>query len=1250
MQSSSDTMTSSLAAVRNPLLILLTSFFLLAAAQQGFRNVSVGDVLHADDQNLTWQSPSGDFEFGFCRVPDQQDRFLLAIWFAQIPNKTIVWSANGDNPVEIKSNVELTSNGLVLRAPSGMELWRSNSTQNGTGGVSHAAMLDTGNFVITGMNSDNIWESFQNPTDTILPGQELGVDSILSSAISRTSYKKGRFQLRFTSGYLVLNQIDVVTGKPFQFYLNITDGSSLIFNESGYILIRKSSGSLVELAPNNTVPKQDSYYRATLGFDGVFTLYSYSKTSYGDAPWASSWYIPEDICSSFVNPDPRGSGPCGYNSICQPNHDGRATCRCPDGFSVLNAKNPIFGCRPNYQSKPEDCNEEGSTIGEDRFEFNTMQFVDWPFADYELLQSVNEIECRRSCIVDCLCAVAILQPPERNNGTGRCWKKKLPLSNGWFNQEKIDRKVFIKIGLFILDLLALSELCDLGLEVTFSTHGCPVQDPWTRQLLGTSRKGDATLTTVYLINRISSSVINNKSSYECLHGIPLTYDLLKDFGCACFVLLPPHEHNKLKPKARLCCFLGYGITHKGYRRWDPMSQKLRVSRHVVFWEHTALSSLSNFKVSSFDQLSFFTNPFVELFPSVSDAGTSDELYNASPHAPTGTLGCQGFYIGVWKIDYEETFAPVARLTSVRSLLAIAAIRRWKSFQMNVKNAFLNGDLEEEVYMKPPSGLNHPPNKVSQLRRALYRLKQSPRAWYAKFSATVSEFSFTLSPHDTALFIRKTARGMILLLLYIDDMIIIGDDITGVEKLKQSLNQKFKMKDLGVLSYFLRLEVTSSDDGYLLSQVKYASDLVSKAKLSDSKSVSTPLKSNVKLTPMDGSPFSDLTHYRQLVGSLVYLTTTRPDIAYAVHIVTQLMAAPRSTHYAAILCIIHYAGDSNDRKSTTGYCFFLGDTLIFWRNKKQTVPSCSSIEAKYRALGGTTSELLNLHWLLEDMGVPQPLATNLNYVAVKKLEKVIREWEKEFKTEVNVIGHTHHRNLVRLFGYCNEDENRLLVYELMQNGSLASFLFGVLRPSWKQRLQIAFEIARGLTYLHEECSTQIIHCDIKPQNILLDDSFTAKISDFGLAKLLINSKSHTLTGIRGTKGYVAPEWFRSTPITVKVDVYSFGVMLLEIFCCRRCVELEMDEAAILTEWAYDCYSEGNLGKLVENDEEEINDMGRVEMLVKVAMWCVQDEPSQWPKMRTVTMMLEGALLVPAPPCPFLYSFKPKDSSIINPEFP
>ena len=183
-----------------------------------------------------------------------------------------------------------------------------------------------------------------------------------------------------------------------------------------------------------------------------------------------------------------------------------------------------------------------------------------------------------------------------------------------------------------------------------------------------------------------------------------------------------------------------------------------------------------------------------------------------------------------------------------------------------------------------------------------------------------------------------------------------------------------------------------------------------------------------------------------------------------------------------------------------------------------------------------------------------VSSHSKYVVVKKLDKMIKEGEREFKAEVTVIGQTHHRNLVWLLGYCDEGEHRILVYKFMYNGSLSSFLFGVIRPSWQQRMQIALGIARGLMYLHEECNMQIIHCDIKPQNILLDDFFTAKISDFGLAKLLINQQTQTLISIRGTKGYVAPEWFRNTPILVKVDVYSFVVMLLEIICCRRCVEV------------------------------------------------------------------------------------------------
>ncbi|KAI3863556.1 hypothetical protein MKW92_011881 [Papaver armeniacum] len=261
------------------------------------------------------------------------------------------------------------------------------------------------------------------------------------------------------------------------------------------------------------------------------------------------------------------------------------------------------------------------------------------------------------------------------------------------------------------------------------------------------------------------------------------------------------------------------------------------------------------------------------------------------------------------------------------------------------------------------------------------------------------------------------------------------------------------------------------------------------------------------------------------------------------------------------------------------------------------------------------------------------------IAVKRLDKVLQQGEKEFKTEVQVIGQTHHKNLVRLLGFCEEGQHRLLIYEFMSNGSLANHLFGTSKPEWNRRVQIAFGISRGLVYLHEECSTQIIHCDIKPQNILLDDSFTARISDFGLAKLLMTNQTQTCTGIRGTRGYVAPEWFRNAPISAKVDVYSFGVMLLEIICCKKGVLLEQGEEeikAVLTEWAYECFRKGNLEDLVEDDEEVINDMRRFERLVMIAIWCIQDEPSLRPSMKKVTQMLEGVLEVSVPPCP--YQFK------------
>ncbi|RWR97922.1 Protein kinase domain-containing protein [Cinnamomum micranthum f. kanehirae] len=259
------------------------------------------------------------------------------------------------------------------------------------------------------------------------------------------------------------------------------------------------------------------------------------------------------------------------------------------------------------------------------------------------------------------------------------------------------------------------------------------------------------------------------------------------------------------------------------------------------------------------------------------------------------------------------------------------------------------------------------------------------------------------------------------------------------------------------------------------------------------------------------------------------------------------------------------------------------------------------------------------------------SNNERTVAVKRLEKVVEEGEREFQMEMRAIGRTHHRNLVRLIGFCNEGFNRLLVYEYMKNGSLADFIFSAEgRPLWSDRVRIILEVARGILYLHEDCEPHIIHCDIKPQNILIDEFWTAKISDFGLAKLLTPNQTRTFTGPRGTRGYLAPEWYQNKPISVKADIYSFGIVLLEIVCCRRNIELEVeDDEIILTDWISKCYRAGELAKLFHGEEVEKKQFERI---VMVGLWCIQSEPAFRPSMKNVILMIEGIMDVQVPPFP------------------
>ncbi|KAK6145658.1 hypothetical protein DH2020_022478 [Rehmannia glutinosa] len=335
------------------------------------------------------------------------------------------------------------------------------------------------------------------------------------------------------------------------------------------------------------------------------------------------------------------------------------------------------------------------------------------------------------------------------------------------------------------------------------------------------------------------------------------------------------------------------------------------------------------------------------------------------------------------------------MTTFRTLIVVYSVRKWHISQLDVKNVFLNGDLQEEVYMIPPPGVPHNQGEVCKLKKALYGIKQAPRAWFEKFSVVLTSLGFSSSNHDSALFFMRTCAGIILLFLYVDDMIITGDDVDGIALLKSELASSFEMKDLGPLRYLLGIEVARSTRGYLFSQSKYLADILDRARLTDTRTIDTPLELNVRYSSSDGTPLSDPTLYRTIVGSLVYLTITRPDIAYVVDIVSQFITCPTTVHWAVVTRILRYlrgilfesllfpstsslelraysdsdwASDPTNRKSTTGFSIFLGYSLISWKSKKQNVVSRSSTEAEYREMASTTTEIVWLRWLLADMGV------------------------------------------------------------------------------------------------------------------------------------------------------------------------------------------------------------------------------------------------------------------------------------------
>lgn len=241
------------------------------------------------------------------------------------------------------------------------------------------------------------------------------------------------------------------------------------------------------------------------------------------------------------------------------------------------------------------------------------------------------------------------------------------------------------------------------------------------------------------------------------------------------------------------------------------------------------------------------------------------------------------------IDYTKTFSPVIKMTTVRALLAIAIKKGWNIFQLDVNNAFLYGDLHEEVYMEVPPGLVvHKPGMVCKLNKSLYGLKQASRQWYAKLTEALYSKGYTHSLNDYSLFHKKSTTSTIFVAVYVDDVILTGTCVSEIEELKTFLHDTFRIKDLGKLHYFLGMEVLYKDDGLIISQRKFVLDMLKNYKVAGLRSCTSPLDLAVKLHAKEGTPLSEPLFYRKLIGKLNFLTNTRMDISYSVQHLSQFM--------------------------------------------------------------------------------------------------------------------------------------------------------------------------------------------------------------------------------------------------------------------------------------------------------------------------------------------------------------------------
>ena len=402
------------------------------------------------------------------------------------------------------------------------------------------------------------------------------------------------------------------------------------------------------------------------------------------------------------------------------------------------------------------------------------------------------------------------------------------------------------------------------------------------------------------------------------------------------------------------------------------------------------------------------------------------------------------------IDYDDVFAPVSKYVTVRAILALAAAEDMEIHQLDIKTAFLHGELEEDVWVEQPPGYELGDNTMAcHLRKSLYGLKQAPRCWHGKLSEMLATMGFKPSAADPALFIKKTP-ALIFLLTYVDDILAITGDNEALAETKAKIKDTFEARDMGPASFFLGMDIHRDRQARKISlgQSRMTMDLLEKYGMTECKTLSTPLSQATKLTK-DGEPLDTTIYgYSQLIGSLMYLSVcTRPDISQAVGALARYMSSPTTTHWQAAKGVLRYvartahygitfgglnleaycdadfAGDLDTRRSTTGYVFILGGGAISWSSRLQPTVAASTTEAEYMAAAYAIKEGLWLRTLLSEIGLDAstiPIKAD-NQGAIKLLKNPVFSMRSK---HIDIIYHFARERVARkdvIFKYIPTDQ-------------------------------------------------------------------------------------------------------------------------------------------------------------------------------------------------------------------------------------